>query len=85
MSKMKVTPRHASRFASALQSFANNVEHVGEGFVVKNENVKQSLKAQKQYKLSADMVVQGRYPGDSLPCPHFRLQVSLCTPEEDKK
>ena len=85
VSKMKVSSRHASRFASALQAYANNVEHVGEGFGVKTQNVKDSLKAQKQFKASADMVVQGRYAGDSLPCPHFGLRVNLCTPEEDEK
>ena len=45
VSVMKVTPRHTSRFACALQSYANNVEHIGEGFVVKSTNVKESLKA----------------------------------------
>ena len=37
--KMNVTTRHAKRFASALQKYADNVEHIGKNFVVKSDNV----------------------------------------------
>ena len=83
VSKMNVTPRHAKRFSSALQKYADNVEHIGNSFVVKSENVLECLDAQKNYKLDQDSVVQERRPGASLPCPHMGLRVNLCTPDKD--
>ena len=80
---MNVTTRHAKRFASALQKYADNVEHIGNNFVVKSDNVLECLDAQKFYKLDQDSVVQGKRPGASLPCPHVGLRVNLCTPDED--
>ena len=80
---MNVTPRHAKRFASALQKYADCYEHIGEHFVVLSDDVIESLNAQKIFKLDQDMIVQARRPGDHLPCPHVGLRVNLCTPAED--
>ena len=80
---MNVTPRHAKRFASALQKYADCYEHIGEHFVVLSDDVIESLNAQKIFKLDQDMIVQARRPGDHLPCPHVGLRMNLCTPAED--
>ena len=39
--------RHAKRFASALQKYSDCYEHISEKFVVKSDDVKESLDAQK--------------------------------------
>lgn len=44
---MNATSRHANQHASALQKYADNVEHIGANFFVKSKNVLESLGTQK--------------------------------------
>ena len=68
----------------ALQKYADNIEQIGEGFVVLVENVHKSLNVNKVTNLDQDSVVQAKKPCNNLPCPHLRLRVSLCTLDKDK-
>ena len=83
VSTMNVSTRHAKRHASALQKYADNIEHIGKDFVVKSENVIESLNAQNIFKLDQDTIVRPSKPGNNLPCPHLGLRVNLCTPDEE--
>ena len=82
VSSLNVTSRHAKRFACALKKYADNVEHVGEKFVVLSDAVRESLDAQKNFKQDQDSIVRAKRPGNKLPCPHMGLRVNLCTPKE---
>ena len=80
VSTMNVSSRHAKRFASAIQKYADNMEHVGSKNFVLNGPVRESLDAQKNYKQDQDMVVQAKKNGQHLPCCHLGFQVNLYTP-----
>ena len=82
---MSCSNSHARRFASALQKYADCVEHIGDNFVGRSGAVSESLDAQKIFKQDIDQVVQASKPGQNLPCTHKGLRVNLCTPAEDLK
>ena len=80
--EMEVQPATARKHVSALQYFADKVEHIGEEFCVETTNVKTALDNQKHKRLQKRVSADGNTDDRDDYDPHANLPTDIMTEEE---
>ena len=85
IARKSCTHNSARRNVSALQYFADNLEHVGEGFVVVSNEVESALKQVGINRNTRNMEEEGKIDEDNLPNPYGDLPTNNISSQDIEK